>query len=227
MERDQRASDLKPESGEEGENAADRGRETKTGEGTTRRGGGGGAKKDGRSEKSNQLTLLLRKPLRILKCVLPVTDFVGNRVGVATVPTPSSPISPIPIDAVPSEKQTRTYYLQLLLPRCSVDIYPTYQYVHWRVCACACAGPRPDLPLEKGRPRTRDCGTPNISNRSRSRSGRNQTLPISGPAPCMSAAGDAPSRVLSGPAHTCAQTREREQRQHRVLSRESGGSEVA
>ena len=143
MERDQRASDLKPESGEGGENAADRGRETKTGEGTTRRGGGGGAKKDGRSEKSNQLTLLLllRKPLRILKCVLPVTDFVGNQVGVATVPTPSSPISPIPIDAVPSEKQTRTYYLQLLLPRCSVDIYPTYQYVHWRVCACACAGP--------------------------------------------------------------------------------------
>ena len=109
-------------------------------------------KKDGRSEKSNQHTLLLRKPLRILKCVLPVTDFVGDRVGVATVPTPSSPISPIPIDAVPSEKQTRTYYLQLLLPRCSVDIYPTYQYVHWRVCACACAGPRPDLPLEKGRP---------------------------------------------------------------------------
>ena len=211
MERDQRASDLKPESGEGGENAADRGRETKTGEGTTRQGGGGGAKKDGRSEKSNQHTLLLlRKPLRILKCVLPVTDFVGNRVGVATVPTPSSPISPIPIDAVPSEKQTRTYYLQLLLPRCSVDIYPTYQYVHWRVCACACAGPpRPDLPLEKGRPRLRDCGTPNISNRSRSRSGRNQTLPISGPYPCMSAAGDAPSRVLSGPAHTRAQTRER------------------
>ena len=162
MERDQRASDLKPESGEGGENAADRGRETKTGEGTTRRGGGGGAKKDGRSEKSNQLTLLLlRKPLRILKCVLPVTDFVGNQVGVATVPTPSSPISPIPIDAVPSEKQTRTYYLQLLLPRCSVDIYPTYQYVHWRVCACA--GPPARLASRERPSAVRGTAGPQIS----------------------------------------------------------------
>ena len=209
MERDQRASDLKPESAEGGESAADRGRETKTGEGTTRRGGGGGAKKDGRSEKSNQLTLLLRKPLRILKCVLPVTDFVGNRVGVATVPTPSSPISPIPIDAVPSEKQTRTYYLQLLLPRCSVDIYPTYQYVHWRVCACACVGPRPDLPLEKGRPPSAGLRDPKylksvaLQERTEPNFANKRALP------CMSAAGDAPSRVLSGPAHTRAQTRER------------------